>query len=66
MVFDNSGVNPDLVFVKSTDQSIRVINKIKFTLIKIITMKTHDISPKQKKILEGLDKVYEKLMEFKR
>jgi hypothetical protein len=33
MVFDNSGVNPDLVFVKSTDQSIRVINKIKFTLL---------------------------------
>jgi hypothetical protein len=29
-------------------------------------MKTHDISPKQKKILEGLDKVYEKLIEFKR
>jgi hypothetical protein len=29
-------------------------------------MKTHKMTPNQTKILEGMDKVYEKLIEFKK
>lgn len=34
--------------------------------LKINTMKTYKRTANQKKILEGMDKVYEKLIEFKR
>jgi hypothetical protein len=34
--------------------------------LKVIMMKEHKRTSNQKKILEGMDKVYEKLIEFKR
>ena len=34
--------------------------------LKTIIMKTHKMTANQTKILEGMDKVYEKLIEFKK
>ena len=36
------------------------------TNLKTIIMKTHKMTPNQTKILEGMDKVYDKLIEFKK
>ena len=64
MIFDNSEGKHDLIAEKIFNYEIDVLNKIQSK--KNTTMKTHKRTSNQKRILEGMDKVYEKLIAFKR
>lgn len=66
MIFDNSEGKHDLIAEKIFNYEIDVLNEIKFNQKKNTTMKTHKRTSNQKRILEGMDKVYEKLIAFKR
>lgn len=65
MIFDNSEGKHELIAEKTFDTDLYVLNEPMFEQLKKPTMKTHKRTPNQQRILEGMDKVYEKLIAFK-
>lgn len=66
LIYDNSGGKPELIAEKTLESEITILNEVKFNKLKKNTMKTYKRTPNQTKIIEGMDKVYEKLIEFKK